>query len=170
MGGDPRLNSIHLDPVRRQDFRRARERLLGARGCETICGEQPDPDLEMVDHTIIHHDVAPPADLAFWLTDGSYIYPLKVGVNTLGRSSENDIVVSDAFVSRRHCAILVHARHLCELHDIASKNGTLINGVRLAGPTPLRPGDQIRISGQTFTFMSRAESSEPSSPAHTLSA
>jgi pSer/pThr/pTyr-binding forkhead associated (FHA) protein len=169
MGGDPRLNSIHLDPVRRQDFRRARDRLLGARGCETICGERPDPDPDSAGHTIIHQDISPPPELAYWLTDGSYIYPLKVGVNTLGRSSDNDIVISDAFVSRRHCAILVHAHQGCELHDIASKNGTLINGARLAGPTPLHSGDQIRLSGQTFTFMSRSGSAEPS-PAHTLSA
>jgi pSer/pThr/pTyr-binding forkhead associated (FHA) protein len=169
MGGDPRLNSIHLDPVRRQDFRRARERLLGARGCETICGEHPSDQSEPSGHTIIHQDVSPPTDLAYWLTDGNYIYPLKVGVNTLGRSSDNDIVVSDAFVSRRHCAVLVHARNTCELYDIASKNGTLLNGVRLAGPTPLRPGDQIRLSGQLFTFMSRSGSPEVSSPV-TLSA
>jgi hypothetical protein len=156
VGGDPRLNSVHLDPVRRQDFRRARARLLGARGCETICYERAlSADSDATDHTIVNQDVAPPAELGCWLTNGHYIYPLKIGVNTLGRSSDNDVVVSDAFVSRRHCAILVHAQQTCELYDIASRNGTLINGVRLAGPTPLRPGDQIRLSDQTFTFMSR---------------
>ena len=37
--------------------------------------------------------------------------PLKVGLNTLGRSSDNDVIIAEEFVSRRHCTILIH------LHD-----------------------------------------------------
>ena len=36
---DPRLNSVHLEAPRRQEFRRAREVLLNARGWQTLAGE-----------------------------------------------------------------------------------------------------------------------------------
>ena len=90
-----------------------------------------------------------------WLSDDQYIYPLKVGLNTVGRSSDNDVVVPDCFASRRHCAILVHSHNGFELHDTASKNGVFLNGARIAHPTPLKSGDTIRICERQFTFVSR---------------
>ena len=89
--------------------------------------------------------------------DRDCVYPLKVGINTVGRSSENDVVVGDAFVSRRHCAILVHHSTVCELYDTASKNGTLVNGTEI--PTgvqvPLREGDRINLGGWTAITVHR---------------
>ena len=52
---DPRLNSIHLEMPRRQDFRAARDVLLGARGCQTVALESP-PEL---DHSLDHPRVDP---------------------------------------------------------------------------------------------------------------
>ena len=97
--------------------------------------------------------------MRFWLLDRDHcVYPLHVGLNTLGRSPDNDVVLQDAFTSRRHCrAILaIHHRTGCEIHEVASKNGTYLNGVRLAGPTPLHAGDEIRVCDQRFMLMSRA--------------
>src|SRR5579885_362701 len=109
---DPRLNSVHLDPPRRADYRRAREELLRARGMNTLAGEASPAEAVADPHTLIQQDGgAPqaPAGLNFWLVDNEYIYPLKVGINTVGRSPDNDVVVQDCYISRRHCAILVHA-------------------------------------------------------------
>jgi hypothetical protein len=168
--GDPRLNSLHLEPVRRENYRRARDVLLGARGCQTLYAErQESGDPEARSPTLIVKENAPAAAATYWLADREFIYPLKVGVNTLGRSSDNDVVVEDAFVSRRHCAILVHATQVCELHDTASKNGTFVNGTRISGPVTLKCGDQIRLSNQNYTFMSRSGSPEPAGPHATLS-
>ena len=64
----------------------------------------------------------------------------KVGLNTVGRMPDNDVVVQDAYVSRRHCAIVVHTGDRCEVHDIASKNGTYLNGHKISGPTRRPPG------------------------------
>ena len=89
------------------------------------------------------------------LADDQYVYPLKVGLNTVGRSADNDIVVPDCFISRRHCAILIHLQNGYELHDTASKNGTFLNGGKLAHPTPLKPGDVIRICGRQFVFVTK---------------
>src|SRR5689334_12420280 len=114
--GDPRLNSVHLDSARRQDYRRAREDLLRARGNHTLYAEHCGAN-EDAGSTCIRNLGAggPPTALEYWLVDRDFIYPLKVGLNTLGRSGDNDVVVPDAFVSRRHCAILVHHNHACEL-------------------------------------------------------
>lgn len=157
---DPRLNSIHLEAPRRQDFRRAREALLDARGGHTLCAEQGVDDAdESGGNTLIQKGNTPaPARLQCWLSDDQYIYPLKVGLNTLGRSSDNDVVVADCFTSRRHCAILVHAQRGYEIHDTASKNGTYLNGNKVARPTALRSGDAIRICDRQFVFMTRGDS------------
>lgn len=153
---DPRLNSVHLEAPRRQDYRRAREALLQARGCQTLYAEREsdEPDCSP-SHTIIQKADHPnPDSLPCWLADDQYIYPLKVGLNTVGRSSDNDVVVADCFISRRHCAIVVHSHNGYELHDTASKNGTYLNGARLACPTRLKSGDTIRICERQFVFVS----------------
>jgi hypothetical protein len=167
---DPRLNSVHLDVPRRQEYRRARQQLLEARGQHTLCAEQQQgPDIASA--TVIHNSLAGPSPLEmdFWLMDKEFIYPLKIGLNTMGRSPDNDVIVQDSFVSRRHCAILVHAGTGCELHDTASKNGTFVNGKRLVGPTRLHSGDEIRVCDRHFVFRSRADTADFPIQAPTLS-
>jgi len=156
---DPRLNSLHLEATRRQDYRRAREALLHSRGQQTVSAEHREEDPGSA--TVIRNVVGSPVNLDYWLVDKEFIYPLKVGVNTLGRSGDNDVVVEDSFVSRRHCAILVHAGRGCELHDTASKNGTYLNGTRLAGPTALKSGDEIRICDRQFVFLAKPGAASP---------
>jgi hypothetical protein len=159
MAADPRLNSIHLDPPRREDFRRAREGLLKARGCQTAAAEGQSASEPVDGPRTLSQDPrhSPPEGVGFWLQDRDLIYPLKVGLNTIGRSSDNDVVVEDSYISRRHCAILIHTSSACELHDTASKNGTYLNGQRLAGPTPLSSGDEIRMCDRQLRFVCRNE-------------
>ncbi len=164
---DPRLNSIHLEAPRRQQYRQARERLLNARGYHTLVAEQAE-DFADRPHTIIENDrnQAPPA-VEFWLMDRDFIYPLKVGLNTIGRAPDNDVVIQDGYVSRRHCAILVHAGRGAELHDTASKNGTFLNGHKLSGPTRLHSGDEIRMCDRNLVFVTQGGQQ---APANTLPA
>jgi pSer/pThr/pTyr-binding forkhead associated (FHA) protein len=155
---DSRLNSVHLDPPRRQDFRQARDALLNARGNQTITAEKQGFASPDEHNTAIQNlgNLAPP-DVQFVLMDRDYIYPLKVGLNTIGRMPDNDVVLQDPYVSRRHCAVLVHSSHHCELHDIASKNGTYINGQKLLGPTPLNSGDEIRMCNRNLIFLNKSD-------------
>ena len=154
--GDPRLNSLHLDSSRREHYRQAREALLASRGNETVFAEKKQQEDSSVGNTFIHHKPGSPAPhLDFWLSDRDFIYPLKVGLNTMGRSGDNDVVVEDLYVSRRHAAILVHHDRSFVLHDTASKNGTYLNGARIPGPTPLKPGDEIRICNRQFVFLTQ---------------
>jgi pSer/pThr/pTyr-binding forkhead associated (FHA) protein len=155
---DPRLQSIHLEAMpRREEFRRARAAIQGAFGQHTMAGElrpaASAKDLEAV--TCIRGDesISPsPSGPVCWLMDRGQPRPLKIGLNSIGRLPDNDVVIDDPCVSRRHCAVLVHSDLTCELHDIASKNGTTVNGHRLQGPTRLREGDEINLCDRKLTL------------------
>jgi pSer/pThr/pTyr-binding forkhead associated (FHA) protein len=151
---DPRLNSVHLEMPRRQEFRRAREVLMGARGPQTLVAEQRNASARPP--TAIDQPISSlPGNVDLWLVDRDFVYPLRVGLNTVGRAPDNDVVIVDGYVSRRHCSIVVHANLMVELFDTASKNGTYINGHRLQGPTRLHPGDEIRMCDRQLVFMTR---------------
>jgi hypothetical protein len=158
---DARLNSVHLEAPRRQEFRAAREKLLSLRGNETMAAERQPPSGASVSefNTAIQNlpDNAVAAPARYVLMDADYIYPLKVGLNTVGRMPDNDVVLQDAYVSRRHCAVVVHTADRCELHDIASKNGTFLNGQKIDGPTHLNSGDQIRMCNRTLIFLKKGD-------------
>ena len=125
---DPHLHSIHLPAPRRALFRQARAGLLVVR---------PTPPAQASDTT---------ANASGWvLMDRGQAHPLRAGLNTLGRFTDNHVVVGDPMVSRRHCAIVVRPDLHCEVHDTASRNGTYVNGERVTAPTALRSGDALEL-------------------------
>jgi hypothetical protein len=66
-----------------------------------------------------------------------------------GRSRDADVRIEDDLVSRRHTRIYpADGQYLVE--DLGSKNGTFLNGEKVTRPTPLRPGDYLRIGEATF--------------------
>jgi subtilisin family serine protease len=88
-------------------------------------------------------------------SDGTSI-PLAPGENTLGRSRENDLVLADDDqVSRRH-AVIAWDGQRCSVTDLASSNGTFVNGNRIPPhtPYPLHSGDRLRL-GPTAKFVVR---------------
>lgn len=62
---------------------------------------------------------------------------------TIGRSPENSICLDDISVSNRH-AELIMAGDVCQLRDLDSTNGTLVNGEPIT-QVQLRAGDRIRF-------------------------
>jgi hypothetical protein len=68
------------------------------------------------------------------------------GPITVGRTSENDIAIAEYSISRRHC-IIARVETEYRLTDMGSKNGTVVDGVRLAAHKPLR----LR-GGETISF------------------
>jgi hypothetical protein len=87
------------------------------------------------------------------------VYPLRSAVHivSVGRASDNDVVVPDRSISRRHAFLKRGADGGFLVLDAGSSNGTTVNGasvmVRGAGqPTRVRPGDTIRLGGLEFTF------------------
>ncbi len=156
---DPRLQSMHLESApRRDDFRRARQRVQGALGSHTLAG-----DLRLLQQgdgrditSVPGSSPSAPANGVCWLLDHGQQIPLKVGLNSIGRLPDNDVVIDDATVSRRHCAIVVHSDLSVELHDIASKNGTTINGHKMGGPTRLKDGDEITLCERRLVFVMKS--------------
>ena len=72
-------------------------------------------------------------------------HELREGVTSLGRAPENDVVISDAPVSRHH-ALITLDKGSCRITDLYSGNGTFLNGERVHGTTWLCAGDVIRIA------------------------
>ncbi len=68
----------------------------------------------------------------------------------IGRSSEA-LPLTDNTVSRRH-AELTPDDGLWWIRDLASHNGTFLNGVKIAERMKLKPGDQIRTGATLFVF------------------
>ncbi len=72
----------------------------------------------------------------------------------IGRDPECDIVIPDRQVSRIHTRIFREDANVM-LEDLASKNGTYLNGEKLLIPTKLQDGDFLQIAlVQKFTFLS----------------
>ena len=77
-------------------------------------------------------------------------YDLNKDISTLGRDITNDIVINDPEVSRHHMRMTRGAGGYT-IEDLGSTNGTFVNGQRLTGARPLRPGDMIGL-GETVTL------------------
>lgn len=72
---------------------------------------------------------------------------------TVGRSPDADIPLTwDDEVSRLHAAIEWIGTNWTIVDDGLSRNGTYVNGERLAGRRRLRVGDRIRLGATTLTF------------------
>jgi hypothetical protein len=70
----------------------------------------------------------------------------------IGRGSQVDIRIDDAYASGRH-ARLVRQAGVVIVEDLGSTNGTFLNEEPLAGPQPLQLGDRIRIGDTEFTYL-----------------
>jgi DNA-binding winged helix-turn-helix (wHTH) protein len=78
-------------------------------------------------------------------------FALSAGENFLGRADDCDVPVRASGVSRKHARIRV-ATDGAVLEDLKSKNGTWLNGVRVAEAVPLHDADQISLGAAVFTF------------------
>jgi hypothetical protein len=84
-------------------------------------------------------------------------YPLDGrGPWTIGRSQENDIVVSDPNVSRRH-ARLSRADNGFVVEDLGSTNGTLLDGAPIDRER-IESGDELTFGQITARFVRRIDS------------
>lgn len=72
---------------------------------------------------------------------------VPTGQSLIGRTSECRITLDDPLVSRRHAIIAVDAEG-AYLHDLSSRNGVFLNGLKIEKPEQLSDGDQIRIGAQ----------------------
>ena len=74
---------------------------------------------------------------------------------TIGRAESCDLgLFGDAGVEKMHARIVRQGDHWM-LTDAGTPGGTLLNGQRIAGATPLRSGDKIQVGGSVLSFGGR---------------
>jgi pSer/pThr/pTyr-binding forkhead associated (FHA) protein len=86
------------------------------------------------------------------VADSPAEYPLHEGLNAVGRSGDNDVVLSfDGFVSGHHCNIILDA-DACFVEDLNSRNGTFVGGQRVepGRPRELMDGDELLLGKTTL--------------------
>lgn len=75
-----------------------------------------------------------------------------VKVVTFGRSSQNDVVLNDAKVSRVHCQIVQYDNGSFAIIDFDSANGTYVNGRSVVGTMTLNWTDLVVIGNTTIQW------------------
>lgn len=75
---------------------------------------------------------------------------------TIGRSARNDLCIPDPFASRVHAEVRREGDQYF-LQDLGSANGTLYNGMQVAGPITLSDGGRIQI-GETEIIYNASDS------------
>ena len=73
---------------------------------------------------------------------------------TIGRSSENKVIVKDEKVSRHHCQITQDDQGRFCIVDLGSQNGTYINERRISEKHYLSPSDNVRIGHSMLPWQS----------------
>lgn len=76
---------------------------------------------------------------------------LDFEITHMGRSVENEIVIISNRASREHAQVRRDGRKVF-LEDLASTNGTFLNGERVMDSILLRDGDEVMVGEVVFTF------------------
>ncbi len=74
------------------------------------------------------------------------------GSAIIGRSSKNQIRLTDPAASGKHCAIFFDENRGFIVRDLCSSNGTFVNGKRIGDDTILADGDVIRLGETKCVF------------------
>lgn len=78
---------------------------------------------------------------------------LSARPQVMGRAADADIIIEDQFASRHHAEIrFVDGAY--QIHDLNSKNGVILNGVKLppGGVAWLEDGSEITLASTAFRF------------------
>jgi hypothetical protein len=99
---------------------------------------------------------ASPGPMAPWgrlmANDGSAVLDVSINRTLIGRSLDSDIRVSNQEVSRHH-AIIYREDGTTMIADLATANGTFVNGVRIADePVSINAGDSVMLGNLTFSY------------------
>ncbi len=97
----------------------------------------------------------------FILVDGNQRRQFSLGeVTHIGRDRENEVVLDDRQVSRRH-AVVRHTADGYVLEDLDSKNGTWLGGKRVTQPVLLQDGDEVIIAARYKLHFVAADATAP---------
>ena len=94
---------------------------------------------------------------------GAIPYGLDGEITVLGRAPECQIQLDSNMVSRRHAQV-VREGNVFYVEDLGSGNGTYLNGKRIAGRTPLRADDRLKLGPILLRFETGAPSRKRQMP------
>jgi DNA-binding winged helix-turn-helix (wHTH) protein len=86
-----------------------------------------------------------------WLIVGERRIALMEGENIIGRDPDVNVCLDFATVSRRHARLLVTSSGTV-LEDLASKNGTSVDGTLITAAQPLRNGQRFACGHLDMTY------------------
>ena len=86
-------------------------------------------------------------------------YPLEKAELFIGRDLNNEIVINDPEMSRRHARLYLQGANYV-LEDLGSTNGTAVNGQRLMGPYLLRPGEMVTFGEHVALLFETVQSDQ----------
>jgi transcriptional regulator with GAF, ATPase, and Fis domain len=81
------------------------------------------------------------------------------GTFSIGRDSDNDLIINDLSVSRHHC-VIDGEQGVFKLKDLGSHNGTFVNDIPI-NERILEHRDQLRIGNSLFFFLRYETEKEP---------
>ncbi|MBI3722646.1 protein kinase, partial [bacterium] len=71
---------------------------------------------------------------------------------TFGRAADASYDFEDSLLSREHCAFQCKGK-ACRVADLKSRNGTFVNGERIAAPRVLKVGDHVKLGSIVLELM-----------------
>lgn len=83
---------------------------------------------------------------------------MRTGEHEIGRSTDADVVLSDALASRHHARLTV-ADEAVTIEDLGSRHGVYVNDVRIGEPRELAHGDRVRLGRTTLVVITPLERS-----------
>ncbi|MCB9709307.1 MAG: FHA domain-containing protein [Myxococcales bacterium] len=137
--------SIDHDPLEEEATHVEMESMLAEQSTSILDGIPPPPRLEVEQGR-----------------DRGKTYVLNPGETSLGRGIDNEIILSDVTVSRKHLKIL-NRDGVLTLYDLGSGNGTMVNG-KAVFEVSLNCDDRIRIGETTLCVMDGEAQSRFSQP------
>ncbi|MCP3820617.1 FHA domain-containing protein [Streptomyces sp. A3M-1-3] len=81
------------------------------------------------------------------------VRPLPVRTIRIGRGADNDLVIDDLVVSRRHAELRADPDGTYEIVDLGSHNGTFLNGRPVTGDARVGAGDIVGIGHSAFCLV-----------------
>ena len=93
---------------------------------------------------------------------GGEEFTLSEASNSIGRTEDNYIMLSDSSISRNHAKI-VNTGMVFKVIDLNSSNGTFVNNKKLpsGGESVLRNGDLVRFGNLSFVFVPTSQNVDP---------
>lgn len=84
-------------------------------------------------------------------------------VTTIGRSQDNDIVINNLALSRRHAEVHFRSGRF-EVEDLGSQNGVFVNNSRIRGPQVIDHEDTVTLGTYHFVFTDDEDRRAPPPP------